>query len=79
MAHWLENGILTTLMRMNNMTDDYTRGTGRILVGMICIFSAFVNFFSIANSDDVFINLLMFVVGVCFTFWGYVAEKNSEY
>ena len=61
------------------MTDDYTRGTGRMLVGLILVFSSFVNFFSITNGNEVFLNLFLFVLGVCLTFWGYVAEKNSEY
>lgn len=60
------------------MTDDYTRGAGRLLVGLICIFSSFVNFFSITSLDDVLVNLFIFVLGLILAFWGYVAEKNYE-
>lgn len=60
------------------MYEDNPRGTGRMLVGMILMFSAFMNFFTNITTSDVFFNLSMFFIGVTLTFWGYVAEKNSE-
>lgn len=61
------------------MNEDNTRGAGRMLVGMILMFGAFMNFFTNITTSDVLFNLTMFFLGVILTIWGYVAEKNSEF
>lgn len=61
------------------MYEDNTRGAGRMLIGIILMFSSFMNFFTNITTSDVLFNLFMFFIGVILAIWGYHAERNSEY
>ena len=63
---------------LNQDNEDNPRGAGRMLIGIILMFSSFMNFFTNITTSDVLFNLSMFFIGVILSLWGYHAERNSE-
>ena len=66
-----------SLLNQNN--EDNPRGAGRMLIGIILMFSSFMNFFTNITTSDVLFNLFMFFIGVILAICSYHAERNSEY
>jgi len=57
--------------------DENLRGTTRMMLGFIFLFSAVFGF-ATGEIQGFMVNLLFFVIGVCLTVWGHLVSKENE-